>query len=106
MSVSLYLFLHHKGETVFQESATISPTQVYKHDYGMVDLTEEELELQVLSAQGDCLVKYHPEKKKITQVPEPAKPATKRPAKPPVKCLAARPIPAAAQPTANKAPFS
>ena len=70
------VILHHKGETVFQESATISPTQVYKHDYGMVDLTEEELELQVLSAQGDCLVKYHPEKKKITQVPEPAKPAT------------------------------
>lgn len=69
------VILKYKGEILAEETATISPTEVLNRAYPFEYLTAEELELQVLSAQGNCLVRYRPEKAENIQIPEPAKPA-------------------------------
>ncbi len=62
------------GETVLDETARISPVDVYETTVPVSGVREEELHLAVW-ADGVCLVEYRPEAPEIPELPEPARAA-------------------------------
>lgn len=62
------------GRKVLDESAKISPVDIYEASVAVSGVKEEELHLAVY-ADGSCLVEYQPEAPEIPKLPEPAKAA-------------------------------
>lgn len=63
------------GQKVLDETAKISPVDIYETSVRLSNgVREEELHLAVY-ADGKCLVAYQPEKQEIPKLPEPAKAA-------------------------------
>ena len=59
---------------VLDETARLSPTDIYEKTVPVGGVPEEELRLAVL-AEGRCLVEYRPERREIPKLPEPARAA-------------------------------
>lgn len=68
------IILTARGKTALDETARLSPVDIYEKTVPVGDAAEEELSIAVL-AQGRCLVEYRPEKQEIPRLPEPAKAA-------------------------------
>lgn len=63
------------GEKVLlEESARISPTDIFEREIACTGIKEEDMHLAV-SAEGRILVEYQPEKAEIPKLPEPARAA-------------------------------
>ncbi len=62
------------GKTALDETARLSPTDVFEKSVEIGDAGEEDLRLEVL-AEGRSLVAYRPEKPGIPKIPEPARAA-------------------------------
>lgn len=67
------IVLKAAGQTVFEDTARISPVDIYETQIS-VDAAGEELHLAVY-ADGRLLVEYQPEPEEIPKLPEPAKAA-------------------------------
>lgn len=68
------IILTAAGKPVLDETARISPTDIYRAAVRLPNRKEEELHLGVY-ADGRCLVEYQPESYEIPKLPEPAKAA-------------------------------
>lgn len=68
------ILLTKDKEKLLEETALISPVNVYKNSVEIPDIKEENLHLAVY-ADGKCLVEYQPEPEEIPKIPEPAKAA-------------------------------
>jgi len=62
------------GRKVLEETAKISPVDIFETEIRLSGVREEELHLAVY-AEGNCLVEYRPEKAEIPKLPEPARAA-------------------------------
>ena len=62
------------GQKVLDETARISPVDLFETNVRISGIREEELHLAVY-AGGNCLVEYQPEKAEIPKLPEPARAA-------------------------------
>ncbi|MCD7806869.1 MAG: DUF5107 domain-containing protein, partial [Lachnospiraceae bacterium] len=62
------------GRTVLEETARISPVDIYRGSIELPGIRKEDLHLAVC-AHGKCLVEYEPEKEEIPKIPEPARAA-------------------------------
>ena len=70
--------LEAAGKSVLDETATLSPTEIYEREIPCPGVKESELKLSVFHG-GGCLVEYRPEEPGIPRLPEPAQ-AAKPPA--------------------------
>lgn len=68
------IVLTAQGQTVLNETARLSPVDIYKTTVAISGVREEDLRLSVFS-DGECLVAYQPEAPEIPKLPEPAKAA-------------------------------
>lgn len=66
--------LEYEGSILFEETALISPVNIFKKSLHKEHIQEEKLLLRV-SSGGKTLVSYQPEAKTIPKLPEPAKAA-------------------------------
>lgn len=68
------ILLTAAGQKVLEETAKISPVDLFERDIRLSGIREEELHLAVY-AEGNCLVEYQPEPIEIPKLPEPARAA-------------------------------
>jgi len=68
------IILMAAGKKVLDETARISPVDIFERSVNVGSVKEEELYLAVC-ADGNCLVEYRPESQEILTLPEPAKAA-------------------------------
>lgn len=71
------IILSASGRKLLDVNARISPVDIYETSIAAEGVKEEELYAAVY-ADGNCLVEYRPEPKKVPKIPEPAK-EVKRP---------------------------
>lgn len=72
------IIIKNKGEIVFQETAKISPVDIFEQTVFIEYQKETDLTLQVFDEMGDLLVEYSPLETKIEKAPLPAE-AAKQP---------------------------
>ncbi len=69
------VILERNGHVVFEETADISPTQIYKKSILLEAVKKTEMSLRIRSAEGRELVSYTPEPEGETELPVPAQAA-------------------------------
>jgi len=69
------IIIKNKDSVVANETATISPVQVFEKTFNIPFEKETDLSIEVYDNDNNLLVSYAPEEKKIEKMPEPAKAA-------------------------------
>ncbi len=64
-----------RGKKVLEERRKLSPVDIFDESLYLEGCKEEELQVSVYDADGNCLVDYEPEPDSIPHLPEPAKAA-------------------------------